>query len=108
MTEPAEGALPWLQHINCNTCQNVSREGGSEYMWLCQKFPQDRRNPISGGVMPPYQRCRDVLRLTMPNDQAQCVFYEALPDVGEPKISESRGETSVTFPNKGSKSGKPE
>lgn len=84
----------------CDRCQHVNREGNNPYGWLCSLFPQDRRDPLTGGEMPPYHRCRDVLRLTMPNDSSVCGMFKPLPDVGEPKVVDARGEKSVTFPDK--------
>ena len=84
----------------CDRCQHVNREGSNPYTWLCELFPQDRRDPMSGGWLSPYHRCRDVLRLSMPNDSTPCGFFSALPEVGEPQVTEARGEKRVTFPDK--------
>lgn len=85
----------------CDTCTHVHRnESKRPEAWLCARMPWNELDPLTGGEKPPYRYCRDVLRITCPNNQTPCVLFEPLPEHGEVVVSERGNEKSVTFREK--------
>ena len=86
----------------CDTCQHVCRNDAprNPRAWLCDVFPWDEIDQLMGTEQPPYRYCRDVLRLSCPNNATPCVLWEALPETGELVVNETKGGKSVTFKQK--------
>ena len=85
----------------CDTCQHVHRQDSrNPKAWLCACMPWNELDPLTGAEQPPYRYCRDVLRISCPNNQTPCVLFKPLPKTGEAVIKESGGSKSVTFKEK--------
>lgn len=60
----------------CVDCDLLHRDSakGNPWTWMCMAFPQDGVDPVSGEVLPPYHRCRDVRQVTV--FKGKCRFFE--------------------------------
>jgi hypothetical protein len=86
--------------ISCDRCEMPDGPKNA-WGWLCIQFPQDEIDPVTGGVLAPYKLCRDVRKITVPNQaEGECAFYIDKPPEKIAVVKEGWGGKSVTFENK--------